>query len=352
MLSFSSIDHLCISYLRNFLQMMQIPAFAPYAWFSSTYFGPLQAVFLILVYVQNNHDPESEPQALYLVDEVIDFFVSGEGSSTPLAFTKQPCDLPKPTISSSTTQLNLAWTILRSLRLSLPPRLPSVQAQAGQQQQKTPFSETYLSPLSMTTLSEHISTTPIRHNFPPPPQPRTRSDTPTFSANLRTEPSHFQIADSNALSPLFTRPQGTHDTFGGVDDDMDVMGDFSDLDAWSDSLVQAAADDLPLTRIGRNGVPDVSFATPISPIKTPASVAERISGTWPSKITWGHDMGARREGTCTPRLAAVGTVSAREAGGGVGREGNEGGRSTHHVNGNSGDSLADVIMGDDLWMDL
>ena len=107
MFFFSSIEHLCISYIRNFLQMMQTPAFAPYPWFNSTYFGPLQAMFLFLVYMQNSHDPESEPQALYLVDEVIDFFVSEESSRTPLAFTKQTCDLPKPTISLSTTQLNL-----------------------------------------------------------------------------------------------------------------------------------------------------------------------------------------------------------------------------------------------------
>ena len=349
MLSFSSIDHLCISYLRNFLQMMQTPAFAPYAWFSSTYFGPLQAVFLILVYMQNNHDPESEPQALYLVDEVIDFFVSEEGSSTPLASTKQTCDLPKPTTSSSTTQLNLAWPILKSLRISLSPRLPSVQAQPGQQQQNSLFSENYLSPISMTTSSEHISTTPLRHNFSPL---HTCSETPTSSANLRTEPSHFQIAASNALSPLFTRPQGTHDTFVGVDDDMDVMGDFSDLDAWSDSLVQPAEDDLPLMRIGRNGVPDVSFASPISPVKTPPSVAGRSSGTWPSKNKWGHDIGAQSDGTRTPRLAAVGTVSAREAGGGVGSEANGGGRSTPHLNSTSGNSLADAIIDGDLWMDL
>ena len=133
---------------------------------------------------------------------------------------------------------------------------------------------------------------------------------------------------------------------------MDVMGDFSDMDVWSDSYVQAAEDDLPLTRLGRNGVPDVSLASPISPVKTPASVAERSSGTWPSKIKWAHDMGARREGTCIPRLAAVGTVSAREAGGGFGREGNGGECSTPHVNSNSGNSLADVTMDEGLWMDL
>ena len=108
MLFFSSIDPLCISYLRNFLQIMQTPAFAPYAWFNSIYPDPLQFLFPFLVYVQNNHDPESKAQALYVVDKVIDFFVSEEGSSTPLAFAEQIYDLPKPTISSSTTQFNLA----------------------------------------------------------------------------------------------------------------------------------------------------------------------------------------------------------------------------------------------------
>ena len=109
----------------------------------------------------------------------------------------------------------------------------------------------------MTTWSQYVSTTPLRHNFTPPPQPHTRSDTPTSSANLRSEASQFQIAASNALSPLFTRPQGKSAAFGGADDDMDVMGDLSDLDAWSDSLVQAAEHDLPTTRMGRNEVPDV-----------------------------------------------------------------------------------------------
>ena len=63
---------------------------------------------------------------------------------------------------------------------------------------------------------------------------------------------------------------------------MDVMGDFSDLDTRSNSLVQAVENDLPLTRIEKIEVSDISFTSPISLVKTPVSAAERSSRIWPN----------------------------------------------------------------------
>ena len=300
---------------------MQIAAFAPYAWFGSTYFGPLQAVFLILVYVQNNHDPESEPQALYLVDEVIDFFVCEDNSKPPLVFTKQSGDVPKPTTSSAATQLNPAWTFLNSLRLSLPSRSSSTPAQVRQPLQHTISSQANLNLFSITTPPENTSTSPLRHSFSHLPQSHTPLNTPTFPANSNPEPSHyFQTAVTNALLPISAPQQDIYNTLKGVgDDNMDVMVDISNTDSWSDFPVQAPEDDLSLTPMGRDR-PETSYLTPISQIKTPAaSVSEKSLHPWPSKITASHDVGTRREG------------------------------STPHVHGNGGKALEDVIANDDFW---
>lgn len=320
---------------------MQIAAFAPYAWFGSTYFGPLQAVFLILVYVQNNHDPESEPQALYLVDEAIDFFVCEDNSNPPLVFTKQSGDVPKPTPSSAARQLNPAWTFLNSLRLSLPSRSSSIPAQVRRPLQHTISSETNLDLSSVTTPQENTSTSSLRHSFSLLPQSHTPSKTPTFPANFNPEPSHyFQTAVTNAMSPLLGPQQDMYDTLKGVvDHNMDVMVDISDTDSWSDVPVQAPEDDLSLTPMGRDR-PETSYLTPISQTKTPAaSVSEKSLHPWPSKITASHDVGTRTDETSTAGLTA----------GDASRERSGGGRSTPHVHGNGGKALEDVIATDDFW---
>lgn len=131
---------------------------------------------------------------------------------------------------------------------------------------------------------------------------------------------------------------------------MDIMDDYSDLDAWSDSLVQAAEDNLSSTRAGRSGEPDVLLGTPLSRARTPISVAGRRAGILPSKIPWGHDLDARRgEMGGSP----VGTAKPRDGGGrDVDRNGNGGERSGSHVLRNGGSMSADTMTGDNIWMDL
>ena len=73
---------LCVSYLRNFLQLIHTPAFQPYVWFCRTNSAPLQSTFLILAYLQDHPGTAAEAQARYMVHEVIDFFVEESDNNT------------------------------------------------------------------------------------------------------------------------------------------------------------------------------------------------------------------------------------------------------------------------------
>lgn len=67
---------LCVSYCRVILQVYQVPAFSPYMWFSYSHYGPLQCVYLILIYLHYFKDQKTIPLARYYVDEIIEYKMS------------------------------------------------------------------------------------------------------------------------------------------------------------------------------------------------------------------------------------------------------------------------------------
>ncbi|KAJ5894561.1 hypothetical protein N7495_006252 [Penicillium taxi] len=70
------IVQLCVNYLRIYLQFYQAPAFSPYVWFCCSHFGPLQCVFLTLMYLHSFQDTKDTLLARYCIDEVIYHCVS------------------------------------------------------------------------------------------------------------------------------------------------------------------------------------------------------------------------------------------------------------------------------------
>ncbi|KAJ5186746.1 hypothetical protein N7449_011510 [Penicillium cf. viridicatum] len=69
--SWTSMVQLCVDYLRIYLQLYQAPAFSPYAWFCSSHYGPLQCVFITLVYLHSFQESGETLLARYCVDEVM-----------------------------------------------------------------------------------------------------------------------------------------------------------------------------------------------------------------------------------------------------------------------------------------
>jgi hypothetical protein len=70
--SISSMLQLCLSYFRILLPIYQAPAFSPYIWFHRSYVGPLQCLFLTLVYLESFKGEHSQENlvARYYVDEI------------------------------------------------------------------------------------------------------------------------------------------------------------------------------------------------------------------------------------------------------------------------------------------
>lgn len=69
--------HLCTSYLRIYLHLYQVPAFAPYVWSYRTCFGPLQSTYILLTYLFRFQQPNfQEEDVRYCVDGAIKIFTA------------------------------------------------------------------------------------------------------------------------------------------------------------------------------------------------------------------------------------------------------------------------------------
>lgn len=68
-----SIFHFSLVYLRKYLRLCRAPAFEPYHWFLTEYYGPKQSALLILVYLIHHRGAEDEKIARYYVDGYLQF---------------------------------------------------------------------------------------------------------------------------------------------------------------------------------------------------------------------------------------------------------------------------------------
>ena len=219
----NSIVQLCITYLRNFMQLMRVPAFAPYKWFCTNHLAPFQCIFLCLTYLQYNRDCNNRPLIRYFVDEVIDIFASPGVDTTP-----------------SNKQVPLAWRMLVTLRnrVDLP-------LGAGQPQFKhtipmrceTLPTATALRIMSLST-TETVTDPLIRGAESPP-------------SGWLTSQSTSNGSQLQSVEPLIGH--GQHEGPAG-NIDMDNVLDISDLSAWSSSLIQDPDEYFHLSHDNINGL--------------------------------------------------------------------------------------------------
>lgn len=78
-----------MSYLRIYLRLYRVPAFAPYVWSYRTCFGPLQSTYILLTYLFRFRRPTlNESEVQYCVNGAIEIFTAqykSTGSVSSLA---------------------------------------------------------------------------------------------------------------------------------------------------------------------------------------------------------------------------------------------------------------------------
>lgn len=208
-----SIIQVCIGYLRNFLQLTRIPAFAPYAWFYSSHHAPLQCVFLILTYLQRNRDFAHAHLARHLVDEVIDVFApdeqlrvySKEGHYSPRSTTQPGCQTPS------------AWRLLIALRQKhdFPPEVDQL-------------------PFKPSTPSRYQPSSPVVSLAA-----EVASERPNFTA-IPPSLNHWErgLSDTPLILPSHNPLASAYHSERGEEPHMDNVLDISSLIVCSSSLAQ------------------------------------------------------------------------------------------------------------------
>ncbi|KAK6008848.1 hypothetical protein QM012_000751 [Aureobasidium pullulans] len=104
---------ICTQFLRNYLHLAQLPAFSPYHWFCPGKIQPLQECMIVLTYLKECPQDDSNQMLSYLLDEVFDLFGTSDATSEgPL--------WPEPK-----QRYKAAWEVLQSLREEITSRKDS-----------------------------------------------------------------------------------------------------------------------------------------------------------------------------------------------------------------------------------
>ncbi|KAJ5160400.1 Transcription factor [Penicillium canariense] len=113
--SWTSIVQLCVNYLSIYLQLHQTPAFAPYAWFCCSHYGPSQCVFITLMYLHSFPDAGEIFLARYLVDEVIQHYATHYQISDPSSTSSTKNNSEEPASNGGKMRMPLAIQVLVEL---------------------------------------------------------------------------------------------------------------------------------------------------------------------------------------------------------------------------------------------
>ena len=196
------IIELCVSYLRNFLQLIHTPAFQPYVWFCRTISAPLQSTFLILTYLQDHRETAAEVQALYMVHEVLDFFVEESDNDSSID-TRNGKD---GNHKNRSIQEDPSWKTLQTL------------------------------------LRKVESLSRNHRNYQLPHDAGHLSSNPSIAVFCQPSPPHASLSPNVSLaseSPmLFTPAFQPRSGSTYVDHEVGSIADSSDPDTWSFSLLQ------------------------------------------------------------------------------------------------------------------
>ena len=204
------------------MQLIRIPAFAPFSWFCINNLAPLQFVFLCLTYMQYNRNPENSHNMRYLVDQVIDIFASSD--RRPIAGHEEGHNPAISDTLATDKQISLAWRMLVLLRkkIDLPPGAdqplfkPAVLTRC----------DNLPAAIALRTMSLSTNETFTDH-------PITGAE-PAPSGRLASHSALYEDHLSSTEPPV--APEHNERRDGDID--MDNMLEISDLAEWPSSLIQ------------------------------------------------------------------------------------------------------------------
>ncbi|CAI7639452.1 unnamed protein product [Penicillium glandicola] len=248
--SWTSMAQLCVNYLRIYLQLYQAPAFAPYVWFCCSHYGPLQCVFITLLYLHSFQDSGETLLARYCVDEVIHHCVAQYQSPDSSSSRSSSDD----TNSNGGKTMPLAVQVLVDLHERLdsslgPEDRPPLSLDVMGCQARFPASHlaTKASELRATSNQPSSNASSTNRNCVTPSI--ITGHPPVTSSNKPGPPTNVFVAGSDS----------------GLD--MDFLATISDLEAWSSSLLLESDN---LLAHSHNLSPDHDVITGLGPHITPS----------------------------------------------------------------------------------
>ncbi|EKV11526.1 hypothetical protein PDIG_49690 [Penicillium digitatum PHI26] len=246
--SWTSMAQLCVNYLRIYLQLYQAPAFSPYVWFCSSHYGPLQCVFIALIYLHSFQKSGETVLARYCVDELIHHSVA-QFSAPDSSLTKTSSN--DTDSNPSKTRMPLAIQVLVDLHKHLDSSLGA--------EDRLPLSldmiecQARCPALPRTKASEFRAT---------PHQPSSGASSSTNRTNNCETPS--MTTGPPPVVAGHTPGPPNNGLIDGSDSglDMDFLATISDLDAWSSSLILEPDN---LLALPDNMTPDHAVITGLRP---------------------------------------------------------------------------------------
>ncbi|GKZ18420.1 hypothetical protein AbraIFM66951_000979 [Aspergillus brasiliensis] len=228
--AWTSVAQLCVSYLRVFLQLYQTPAFSPYLWFCYRYHGPLQCVFLLLVYLHSFPEPGENVLARYCIDEIIDHTVSYYQVSQELPGATR-ADNPECDEGSSPPQLPLAIQVLVDLHRRLDQHLTSDTQPSG----RLDDGDGRFSPYSLEHGSQGTEGDPINQNIFSLPSLSSSTSTTHIDSHQRAPSTATAPETPSGLKPGPPSSVFVAESDSGLD--LDILASLSDFESWPSSLV-------------------------------------------------------------------------------------------------------------------
>ncbi|KAJ5537720.1 hypothetical protein N7494_007199 [Penicillium frequentans] len=233
----ASMVQLCVNYLRIYLQLHQAPAFAPYAWFCCSHYGPSQCVFITLMYLHSFPDAGETFLARHLVDEFIHHCAAHYQVSDTRSASSTRNNSEEPESNGGKMQMPLPIKIL----VELHDRLGSSH---GPQEQ--PASQSNTIEYSYGFPASHLATKATSHSRAIPIQTYPE---PSFSANFT---SHYCESPPIVIGPSPVEaagskpglPNNIFEAEIASNGDTDFLSTILDLEALSSIIVLESDDTL------------------------------------------------------------------------------------------------------------
>ncbi|KAJ5939549.1 Transcription factor [Penicillium verhagenii] len=222
--------------LRKPFLLHQTPAFAPYAWFCCSHYGPSQCVFITLIYLHSFPGPGEIFLARHLVDEFIHHRATHDKISDPWSTSSTRNNSEESESNGGKMRMPLAIQALVELHNRL---------DSSRGPQERPLSQPDTIESSYRFAASHLATKATSHLRVTPNQ----TSAETSSSANRTNHNCETPATVTGSPPVVARgskpglPNSIFETESEFVPDMNFLPTILDLEAWS-SMIILESDDI------------------------------------------------------------------------------------------------------------